>query len=103
MLQGLKENRFICSADCVSFYDTTVASKLIARYLHDSKPIIQITKDIGSNIANSELISLLFLFSVVTSVSIVDENDPMEIKKKYMTDYEKYAIENQDVSVTKPR
>ena len=36
-------------------------------------------------------------------MSIVDENDPMEMKKKYMTDYEKYAIENQDVSVTKPR
>ena len=85
------------------FIHTTVAPKLIACYLHDSKPIIQITKDIGSNLANSELIFLLFLFSVVTSVSIVDENDPMEMKKKYMTDYEKYAIENQDVSVTKPR
>ena len=42
-------------------------------------------------------------FSVVTSVSIVGEDDPMEMKMKYMTDYQKYSVENQDVTVTQPR
>ena len=41
--------------------------------------------------------------SVVTSVSVVDDNDPMEMKMKHMTDYKKYAVENQDISVTQPR
>ena len=45
----------------------------------------------------------MYGFSVVTSVSVVDDDDPMEMKMKHMTDYKKYAVENQDVSVTQPR
>ena len=36
-------------------------------------------------------------------MSILEEDDPDFVRQKYMTDYEKYSVEKQDLMATKPR
>ena len=41
--------------------------------------------------------------SVVTSVSVVSDNDPEPMKRKYKEEYIKYSMENKKASVLKPK
>ena len=42
-------------------------------------------------------------FSVVTSISVVREDDPPEMKEKLEQEYEKYSVENVVATATTPK
>jgi hypothetical protein len=49
------------------------------------------------------LASMYHNFSVVTSISVVREDDPPEMKEKLEQEYEKYSVENVVATATTPK
>ena len=45
----------------------------------------------------------IFICSVVTSISVVRDDDPPEKKQKYKEEYEKYSVEHTESTVTEPK
>ena len=42
-------------------------------------------------------------FSVVTSISVVRDDDPPEVKEKFEQEYEQYSVENVVATATTPK
>ena len=44
-----------------------------------------------------------YLFSVVTSISVLTQDDPESMREQHERDYKKYAVESMQATVTQPK
>ena len=67
--------------------------------------VCQLSRKINktSKFYRKKSLHIFFIFSVVTSISVVRDDDPPEKKQKYKEEYEKYSVEHTESTVTEPK